>query len=559
MQYLKIRNMTSILNNNKFLHAIAGAVLLLFFLTPFLAFAQSSLTLSVTPTLFEMSANPGQIWESSVKVVNNNAFDITVFPSVVNFRPQGETGQGQLLPVLEASTEGTTLAEWIELSSDPITIPKEQSKTIPFTVMVPEDASPGGHFAAILVSTNPPENENLAVKTAQVVTSLFFVRVSGDVIEKGDIRSFSATQRFVQKPEATFALRFENKGNVHLQPQGDITILNMWGKERGKIPINYRTHFGNVLPGSIRKFDFSWSGEQSISDIGRYKAVVSLAYGIDQKQFSTRSTYFWVIPVKSLLITLGSFLVLVFGVLWGVKLYVRRMLSLAGVPTGGFHAEVEERHSHEHEPTEGDITITSYRSIAAPVHLGLKDLRARFANREGIIGKIRALLGFVSAYRLFFAGVTIFVIAVVALVLYISDVTNDKKSYDITIDNPDAEVSMTSEEILYTDIATENGLPELGVSGQAYEIGLANTSGVAGTAAETAAMLAEKGYTVAKITTEKSRIDKRTVIVADPSLQQEALALSKLMKGVPLSTRPASSTMELPNITIFVGQDRIAE
>ena len=31
---------------------------------------------------------------------------------------------------------------------------------------------------------------------------------------------------------------------MHIQPQGDIKIFNMWGQERGVIPVNRQTMFG---------------------------------------------------------------------------------------------------------------------------------------------------------------------------------------------------------------------------------------------------------------------------------------------------------------------------
>ena len=73
------------------------------------------------------------------------------------------------------------------------------------------------------------------------------------------------------------------------------------GQERGIIPINQASQFGNVLPESIRKFTFTWKGEWSVSDIGRYTAMATLAYGSEERQFASAKTYFWVIPVKLLL------------------------------------------------------------------------------------------------------------------------------------------------------------------------------------------------------------------------------------------------------------------
>ena len=175
-----------------------------------------------------------------------------------------------------------------------------------------------------ILRTKPPQNQTgqTRLQTSQMVTSLFFAKIAGDISESGSIREFATVKTLSGEPEATFSLRFENRGNVHLQPQGDIRIYNMWGQERGVIPINQQSQFGNVLPDSVRKYVFTWKGEWSPADIGRYRASVALAYGTEARQFASAETYFWVLPVMLILgVVLG--LIIFFGlVTWFVKLYV---------------------------------------------------------------------------------------------------------------------------------------------------------------------------------------------------------------------------------------------
>lgn len=546
--------MILILKNKLSLH-IAFTVLLVSLFFPVGCFAQNSLALSVTPTLFEMSANPGQHWKSSIKVVNSNPYDLTVYASVVNFAPQGELGQGKLLPVFEEVTEGATLAEWVDITSDPVTIKKEQSFEIPFTVDVPTDASPGGHFAAILISTQPPApNEgSLYIRTAQIVTSLFFVKISGEVQENGKIRSFSTVKKFYEYPNVHLELRFENEGNVHLQPRGDIRIYNMWGKERGVIPINHRTHFGNVLPESIRKFEFAWEGEQSLADIGRYKAVASLAYGSDAHKFATSTTFFWIIPLKALLITLGLFAGTVFIITMSIKLYVRRMLLLAGVSTKSYAYTNESKKSKE---STADIRIGSYQTLSAPVRLGYNELLTRLKGIRTPTEWIKAVVSYLRSYRIFFMGVIAVTLCIVGIGKYLSDVTKQDKSYDVTISNPDKSIDFTSEEVQYEDIALQEGLPPLGESGdQVFSLSVVNTSGTEKTAANVAAALARAGYEITSISTEKDRINKRSVVVFDPALETEALELSAQLDGALLSARSDGENQQVSDIIVFVGTD----
>jgi uncharacterized membrane protein len=408
--------------------------IIIFSIYIFPVYAEGSQSLSVTPPLFQLSVLPGDIWQSSVKIVNVNPYPLTVYAEVVNFAPTGEGGQGRFIPILEKSENKATIAEWIEMGSGPYTIAPEQTSDLSFFVEVPKDAAPGGHYAAILITTQPsaPTNgEVLSVQTAQTVTSLFFVRIEGDVDENGLIREFRTTKSFLPRPEAEFSLRFENKGNVHLQPKGDIVITNMWGTERGIIPVNYQTHFGNVLPNSIRDFTFVWKSEFGIADVGRYKAIATLAYGENGVKSVTTTTYFWVIPIKATLITVVTLALFIALIVWMIKAYVRRMLTLAGVDVTAS------------EELKG--STLNYKKVSAPLRSGVLDLRQRLSDVEESIDMLSTIIQFVLQYKKFFISVVVLIGIFISAVLYISNATNKDKNYEFTISEPEKE-SLIKEE-----------------------------------------------------------------------------------------------------------------
>lgn len=531
--------------------AIVGcALLLLFGSAVSVAWAQNSIALSVTPTLFNLSVSPGQSWQSTVRVVNTNAFDLTIYPYVLNFAPQGENGTGSFLPVLEAETDGATLAEWIRLADEPVVIPREQSADIPFTVTVPIEAAPGGHFAAIMISTVPPERQpgRVQVRTAQVVTSLLFTRVAGDIDERGSIREFSTTKTLVPSPAIEFSLRFENLGNVHLQPQGDITIFNMWGQERGLIPINHQTHFGNVLPESIRKFTFTWVGETAWFDIGRYRAVATLGYGSDEKQFSTSTTYFWVIPLTQIAVGLLILFVCIQIFIWMIRRYIRRMLALAGVdPTTTPRVKTERVVS---------VPKSRYQTVTAPVRVGVVDLRNRLEGTSAFRDTLRALVDFVIAYRVFFIGALGFLLIGAVVTWYFSIVFVPERAYEVTIVNPDSSTTISSEEIIYQEqVGEQGGVPMPATTASSSPIiEVVNVSGISGQAAAARILIEAAGYEVSALRSDLERTTTRTVIVYTPEWQAEALALSELFAGALVSAAADTQTQE-PGLTVFVGSD----
>ncbi len=419
-----------------------SCIVLVLFLTSFFVapivfkkvYAQESQILSVTPPLFQLSVLPGDVWQSSVKVVNGNRYPMTVYAEVVNFQATGESGQGKFIPILEADPDRSTFASWIVIAPGPHVIDPEKSADISFFVDIPKDAAPGGHYAAILVTTQPSKdgNDALLMQTSQAVTTLFFLRVEGDVDENATIREFRTTKSLLQKPEAEFSLRFENKGNVHLQPKGDIVITNMWGAERGKIPVNYQTHFGNVLPRSIRDFKFTWSSDFKIADIGRYKAITTLAYGEQGIKSVTAVAYFWVIPIKATIITILVLISCIVCIAWMVRAYVRRMLILAGV-------DPDQKKSHT-DVVSAQLQIPSKTqnkkiAVSAPLTKGVLDLRTRLHASHETLSVISTIVSFVVHYKKFFISVTILVCIFIGLVQYIGKATEDRDNFTVTVDS----------------------------------------------------------------------------------------------------------------------------
>jgi hypothetical protein len=89
-------------------------------------------------------------------------------------------------------------------------IPAFGSKDIPFLVRVPEDAEPGGHYAAILLGNQPPKENSEMVRVLRVSSldrlACFFSRVQGDIQERGWIREFSSSKKYYASLILTLAL-----------------------------------------------------------------------------------------------------------------------------------------------------------------------------------------------------------------------------------------------------------------------------------------------------------------------------------------------------------------
>ena len=297
--------------------------------SPFSVLAQERMSITLTPPLFRLSLSPGESWPSSVKLVNVNDYDLTVYATTMDFTDKGGKGTPEFFPASEDPNSPHSLGSWITVPTGPVIVPRGTTKDIPFSVHIPEGAEPGGHYGAIQVGTVPVEERGKSgVSVGSQVASLFFIRVAGAVTEAAEIRDFFSTSKYVGSADQNFILSVENTGNVHIQPQGEILIKNMWGKVRGSVAINKETNFGNVLPNSSRTFEFLWDGEENLFDIGLYTAEVSVAYGEDARQSLYRKTSFWIIPWKPVSILFGGLFFLIFVIVWSMKRYIRQALDL---------------------------------------------------------------------------------------------------------------------------------------------------------------------------------------------------------------------------------------
>lgn len=432
------------------------------------AFAQGagSLTFTVTPPLFQLSLQPGEVWTSGIQVVNSNPYDMVVYAEPVLFRPTGESGRPEFVDVTyEGAEQGvaldqSTLAGWITVPTAQITIPREQTYTLPVAITVPDDATPGGHYAAILIGNTPPKGRpgESTISVTSSIASLIFLRIAGDVIEDGRIREFSTEQSLYEDATARFHLRFENQGNVHLQPQGDITVYNMFGKQRGYIPVNHVNGYGTVLPESIREFAFTWTSDTGSWDIGRYRAEATIGYGQESKTFAQATAYFWVLPIVPLAQVIVGALCLLWFIGWALRAYVRRALALASLPHNGATGVVAPS-----EPEEGTAPVLeeprvqplSVRALVRPIGAGMVDLRNVGAHTgEGAPGRMTGETGengapaeqvhkpmtigrFFATYKFFFLFVVLCIVGWVVVRAFYNDVTTAERVYEAVEERPD--------------------------------------------------------------------------------------------------------------------------
>lgn len=277
--------------------------------------------ITISPPYFDYSLNPGDTVLDVIKVYNEDQFPITLYPIVQNFtfKEGDEQGTPEFYSAEEDPT-GTALSKWVTVDTQPITIAPQQRANVQFAINVPaEKVQPGGHYGAIVLSSAPPEQKGGSVGIGQQIASLILVRVSGEVREVGNIAEFGfkKKQLWYNYLPVDFYLRFENAGNTHLRPTGNVFIKNMFGQQVAALKVN--EGFTSVLPLSIRRYEFGWQHTANPEDkselwkewhnfaLGKYKATLVLNYG-QQNQIVVEEREFTVWPWRLLAILGGAVL-----------------------------------------------------------------------------------------------------------------------------------------------------------------------------------------------------------------------------------------------------------
>jgi len=308
----------------RFIMPLLGLALFAAMLVP-----RSADALTVSPPWFDYQLNPGDVQLGVINMTNEEGAPITIYPILANFTSKDDEGGAPDFYPADENPYGQALAPWITVDPTPITIEPGKRVSVPFSINVPADGvQPGGHYGAIMLSTQPPDVQS-GIGVGQQVGALILIRVAGDVREVGRIAEFGYEnpEPWYRHLPVDFFLRFENSGNTHLRPVGNLFIKNWYGRQVAALPVN--EGFNSVLPNSIRRFRFGWQlhdldsatselkKEWSNFAFGKYTATLVITYGANNN-IVTEERVFYVWPWQ-LLSILGGAVIVALILLWLLK------------------------------------------------------------------------------------------------------------------------------------------------------------------------------------------------------------------------------------------------
>jgi len=294
--------------------------------------AQNTTKISVSPATFDFAVKPGTTETNVIKVSNQSEEELQLEVRVENIVGTGAQGQLQLS---EEETE-FALSSWVSTQPSRFNLKAKETRTVSFSITVPANAEPGGHYGTILIGTiasSDPASTGSA--TVQRVGSVLLVRVAGEAREGAQVIRFEpknfvgswdtvttqdqSTTFYIAKEEdltregsrsyfsrgpVAFNLIVKATGNVHIRPKGFVVIYNLFGRKVAELALEER----NIFPGTDRQLTVIWPVKQLWG--GYYRAQLIAVYGQGNSTISAE-TSLWAFPQTALIVIAATLLLAV--------------------------------------------------------------------------------------------------------------------------------------------------------------------------------------------------------------------------------------------------------
>lgn len=234
----------------------------LFIIAPAAHAADPIESITMSPVKKVYRADAGQTVSDTLTILNDGqtAYDFTVYAtpySVVNtsYDPNFSTNK----PNTDAYT-------WIQFDQTTYHAEPRQTLTIPFTMHIRADASPGGHYGAIFAEVQPAPGQGQLARKKRV-GCVVYATVNGDVRLSGKVNSITIPG-FQQTTPMMANTQVQNTGNSDFPATVAFQVNDIFGRTKYSTQNEYE-----ILPGTTRQIAMSWPGA---AWFGLYKVHASV-------------------------------------------------------------------------------------------------------------------------------------------------------------------------------------------------------------------------------------------------------------------------------------------
>lgn len=203
----------------------------------------------LSPATIRTTIDAGDTLNRTLKVINDGTitYDFVVYASPYS------VSDGDYTPNYTETKPNTNLYTWVSFEKTRYTLNPGENVEVPYTISVPADAAPGGHYSVIFAETQIADDVTDQIARKKRVGAIVYATVDGDYILSGRQTSGSIDWLQLGGP-ITGLVTIENDGNTDFEMQEKMTVKNVLGGT-----VYEKTGERIMLPKTTRDVSFAWT------------------------------------------------------------------------------------------------------------------------------------------------------------------------------------------------------------------------------------------------------------------------------------------------------------
>lgn len=259
----------------RWLPKVVLCVITTFWISPVSAF-----TSRINRPVVEETLAPGHVARGTIEV-DNQAQEPLQLDVYLQDWEYTEGGSGDKLFSAPGSSPWSA-SSWISFYPQKLELPAQGKGVVEYTIRVPADATPGGHYSVMffesILGKTPQDARGVSVQYTGRLGSLFEVQIAGTVERAGEITNVTIGE-FAEDRPLTLGYTFLNKGNIAIRPKAFFNITDQAGRYFGRGEFNQLYTF----PGRSGSATMEWTGSLApgdytvliTADLGDHQVVVA--------------------------------------------------------------------------------------------------------------------------------------------------------------------------------------------------------------------------------------------------------------------------------------------
>lgn len=205
-------------------------------------------SITVSPASTKLQLDTGATHTDELTVLNDGtvAYDFILYA-----RPYSVKGEGYD-PDFTGTPPNADAYRWVQFQEASVRIEPGQTIKVPYSLTIPKDAAPGGHYGVIFAETQPTAADGTSVSRKKRVGSLLYVTVNGTYTTGGQLLSSDIAWLQFRAPLAA-AVTVENSGNADFDAKIQYKVSDLFGRTKYDTTKQYV-----ILPKTIRKVTIDW-------------------------------------------------------------------------------------------------------------------------------------------------------------------------------------------------------------------------------------------------------------------------------------------------------------